>query len=481
MSASRFGRWLAVILFACCGSITAEVCGPSELPNDVRNCGTCGNDCTALNPRAVVACENSQCVFKRCQVGNYDLDQNGTCEYSCTPTSAQEICDNVDDDCDGQIDEGVSPPSPAAVCGVSPSAIAAECTSSVGLACVNGAWQCTFPAGVCSTGNCATATEICDTLDNNCNGQLNENVPNYGQGCASDDGLPFPGHGLCRTTGVFVCNGPVATICSAIPASCASLPGGCAEICDGTDNDCDGLIDEPFSNKGSNAGFFQKPAVTRLSSALWMYSYEASRPTSTVTAQGSGNGYVSSAPIGATLDRTRACSEPGQLPWSNLTGQEAEQVCTAMGGHLCTQSEYQTACQATASCTLGYNPRGVACTTAATGTKFCNLGPNLDSSVGAPGDQDGLLTGNDPLLQNCWADWSSLQGNTSATNKIFDITGNLREIVKVAANQYVLAGGSNLTRSPAGATCTFNGAVVDQNYRLQDSGFRCCFSSDPTL
>jgi hypothetical protein len=144
----------------------------------------------------------------------------------------------------------------------------------VTLACAGGAWQCTFPPGVCNGGGCASTAEICDALDNNCDGRINENVPSYGKPCASDDGLAAPGHGRCRTTGSFVCSGPSQTVCSAVAAACSSLPGGCEEKCDGIDNDCDGLTDEPFTSKGTNSAYFVKPAVTQTSPGLWEYTYD---------------------------------------------------------------------------------------------------------------------------------------------------------------------------------------------------------------
>src|SRR5690606_27450150 len=150
-------------------------------------------------------------------------------------------------------------------------------TSGVSVQCVGGSWQCTFPANVCSP-TCQGATEICDTLDNDCDGSINENVPNWGQACNSDDGLPPPGHGACRTQGTYVCNGPGSTTCNAVKASCASLPGGCTEACDGVDNDCDGLIDETYLNKGTDPAYFVKPAVTRIATDRWIFSFEASRP-----------------------------------------------------------------------------------------------------------------------------------------------------------------------------------------------------------
>ena len=460
----------------CDGQLTSQ----PNLQTDVSNCGTCGNNCYANAVHSIWACVGGACQFQGCQQGYYDLNGDNQCEYACTFISATEACNGVDDNCNGQVDENAPKPSPVSICGVSPSAVTAECTTGVQVNCTAGSWTCTFPAGVCP-GGCSSNDEICDTLDNDCDGIVNENVANWGKPCASDDGLPPPGHGACKTTGTFACNGPNATTCSAVKANCASLPGGCTEQCDGVDNDCDGLVDEVYTAKGSDAANFVKPVVTKLAAALWISTYEASRPSATNVAPGNGNGYWTSAPAGVTIDKTPACSVASKIPWFNVTPLEAEQTCTAMGGAVCSTAQWQTACQATLPCTWGYNPRtAAACNAAYTGTKFCNLGPSFDFSATA-GDQDGLLPTASGSLQQCWADWSNLQGNTAATNKIFDITGNLREVVKQANNDYRLMGGAFNTGSDLGATCGFTFYSVTQDFKFFDTGFRCCFTADPTL
>ncbi len=465
---------------------------------DVHNCGMCGNDCLANGVHANFSCNMGMCMFTGCEPGYYDIDGNNTCEYACNFIQAQEICDNQDQNCNGEIDENVVIPTPAQICGTSPASTSPECTTQVMVACVNGAFQCTFPMGVCP-GGCSADDEICDTLDNDCDGALNENVPNYGRVCASDDGLPAPGDGACRTVGNYVCNGPTMLKCSAVKADCATLPGGCTEKCDNIDNDCDGKVDEVFTNKGMNPMYYiGQPAVKLGNSAAgpWIFAYEASRPSATTTSAGAGNGFFNATPIGITADQTISCSTANVLPWYDLTPREVEQSCSAVGGRICRTSEWKQACRVNNAdgagpntpdtdnnCSWGYNPLG-SCKTQATynGAYYCNLG-GFDFDTMTAGNQDGLLPTNSTRIANCRAPWNNYNGVT--TQAAFDITGNLREVTRCQLDRAVCGPDATLcaktccsgTSTAATLGVRLCGTLTAQvNNRL--SGQACAANSD---
>ena len=140
---------------------------------------------------------------------------NGTrsCQPNTQPTA--EVCDGLDNNCDGAVDDG----NPGG---------GASCTTGQPGVCSTGSLQCTSGSLRCVQTTQPSA-EVCgDGLDNNCNSVVDDGF-NVGAACTI-------GVGVCQRTGSLVCtsNG-TGTQCNATPGT----PG--VEICgNGIDEDCNG-------------------------------------------------------------------------------------------------------------------------------------------------------------------------------------------------------------------------------------------------
>ena len=157
-----------------------------------------------------------------------DDDGDGDLDYTdCAPldpaihNGATEVCDGIDNDCDYQIDEELGPE--ATTCGEGACAAAGERT------CEAGAW-----GDDCTPGD--PSDEICDGVDNDCDGAVDEDLAPEATTC---------GLGACAATGERTCAaGAWADTCT---------PGDSTlEACDGLDNDCDGAIDEGYPDSDSD-------------------------------------------------------------------------------------------------------------------------------------------------------------------------------------------------------------------------------------
>ena len=177
-------------------------------------------------------------------VAVFDLDGDGYfSDEDCDDNSsaifpnAEELCDGVDNDCDGEIDEGVLSTFYLDVDQDGfgdDAAILEACEVRDGYVAIG---------NDCDDGNVAvfpSAPEVCDEVDNNCDGQVDEDVQTAfftdrdGDGYGSDDSIEWA---CAEAEGLVSVSGDCDD-------SNAVVNPGADEVCDGLDNNCSGTIDE---------------------------------------------------------------------------------------------------------------------------------------------------------------------------------------------------------------------------------------------
>ena len=196
-----------------------------DLQSDVNNCGACGNACDL--DHATAKCElvngTPQCVIDTCHDGFADVDDSDVdgCEYACpvNPPTA-EVCNELDDDCDGAVDEDFG--------------LGESCagTGGPGSPCGEGVRECDVISAqpICSThpggSQYPGVAETCNAADDDCDGEVDEDL----------------GTTLC---GVGACQHELSACVDGAPPACDPRLGAAPEILDnGVDEDCDGLTDD---------------------------------------------------------------------------------------------------------------------------------------------------------------------------------------------------------------------------------------------
>jgi hypothetical protein len=209
----------------------------------------------------------------RCPQGGSDLDLDGdgviACAGDCDDTDprryagAVERCDALDNNCDNNVDEGFAD-------------LGQPCADGQGTCRREGSFVCAEDGLTlrCGATAGAPAEELCDDLDNDCDGSADEGVPDCCEPgeqlvCGVNQGRCREGHQNCRADRSYgPCDavGPEPEACNAEDDDCNGIVddgvlnacGQCGavpmEVCNGLDDDCDGNVDEDVRNACGECG-----------------------------------------------------------------------------------------------------------------------------------------------------------------------------------------------------------------------------------
>jgi len=194
--------------------------------------------CPSKTPETGAPTDTAACIATTEVCDGLDNDCDGRVDEDLVQ---DEVCDGLDNDCDNQVDEGVTTPffADADRDGFGdPLTTKGFCEAPEGWS--TDATDCDDARSDVHPG----ATETCNGLDDNCDGDVDEGLLFTWYTDADGDGYGDP------TAFVEACEEPLGMI--ADDTDCNDADAGihpdAAEDCDGIDNDCDALVDEDLAS-----------------------------------------------------------------------------------------------------------------------------------------------------------------------------------------------------------------------------------------
>ncbi|MBI3447469.1 MAG: hypothetical protein HY049_00910, partial [Acidobacteria bacterium] len=213
----------------CVGGIVTSTCTPGTPAPSDATCNNIDDDCDGSVDEDYVPTPTS-CGVGACSATGQTQCVGGSVTSTCTPGTpapSDATCNNVDDDCNGQVDEDYVP-TPTS-CGVG------ACSATGPTQCVGGSVTST-----CTPGTPAPSDATCNNIDDDCDGAVDE------------DYVPTPtscGVGACSATGQTQCvGGSVTSTCT------PGTPAPSDATCNNVDDDCDGTVDEDFGAVPTSCG-----------------------------------------------------------------------------------------------------------------------------------------------------------------------------------------------------------------------------------
>ena len=219
--------FLPLILAACSSCIDHDELIRLECrPGDQQVCTPAGEPIPSLNP------SDPPEMPGQCKYGLRTCSTEGWGPCSGGVGRGEEICDGIDNDCDARTDE--SYPEQHQLCGFVEGA-----DYGVGI-CTPGVMKCDTGALRCD-GHVGPADEICDGLDNNCNGSTDEGIANSTAIVCYEGPEGTMAIGECRAGIRYCTDGGFDVPCDGqiLPAAevCDNLDNDCdGEVDEGFDN-----------------------------------------------------------------------------------------------------------------------------------------------------------------------------------------------------------------------------------------------------